>query len=110
MEPRRLHYNADVMEHAVTQSALKAQTHPRRWVWNTRFEQGLADFRCRPNATRTQLYLQRLAVLDPRNRLEVGVEAAACVPVRKADRITEGRAFAALSALRHVGMPPQLKV
>jgi hypothetical protein len=87
-------------------SRSNTKTHPQGWASIERSEHGLAGLDRRSDAAGTHLHLHRLAVLNPRNRLEIGVEAAAGVPVREADRIAETWAFAALSAFRHEWMPP----
>lgn len=104
---RALHYNAGGMRKRNPATRHKQQTHPHGWVWHEPCEQWLAGLGCRPDAPRTQLFFRRLTVLDPRNRLQVRVEAAARVPLREADRIAEGRAFAAVSAFCHERVPPQ---
>jgi hypothetical protein len=86
--------------------ARNTKTHPQGWAWIQRGEHTLAGFNRRSDATGTQLHFGRLAVLNPRNRLQVWVEAAASMPVREADRIAERWAFAALSAFSHEWMPP----
>lgn len=97
-----LHYNAASMKQLAGRcSPTQTKTHPVGWVWDEHFDCHLARLDCRPDAARTQLYFRRLTVLQPRNYLEVRVEAAAGVPLRKADRIAEGRTFTALSALGH---------
>lgn len=50
-----------------------------------------------------------LVILHQRDGLQIRVEAAAGVAVRKADCIAERRAFAAIGALRHVE-PPKTNV
>ena len=82
------------------------KTHPDGWASTERSERGLAGLDRRSDAAGTHLHLNRLAVLHPRNRLQVRVEAAAGVPVREANCITETWAFAALSAFRHEWLPP----
>ena len=48
-----------------------------------------------------------LAGFHQRDGLQIRVEAAARVAVRKADCVSEGRTFAAIVALRHVKPPKQ---
>lgn len=66
----------------------------------------LARLDRRSDTAGTHLHFDRLAVFEPRHRLQVWVEAAAGVPLREANRIAERWAFAALSALSHERMPP----
>ncbi len=63
----------------------------------------------RSDTARAQLDPHRLAVDDPRYRMEVRVKAAACMSLREADRIAEGWAFVTLSAFGHRQVPPQAK-
>ena len=82
------------------------KTHPDGWASTERSRHLLAGLDRRSDAAGTHLHLNRLAVLNPRNRLQVRVEAAAGVPVREAHCVAETWAFAALSAFRHEWLPP----
>ena len=92
---------------AVERFAANKKTHPGGWANCEQLAGDLAGFASRPNAAGTMLHLRRLAVLDNRDRLQIWVEAAARVPLREADRVTKGRAFAAVSAFCHERMPPR---
>lgn len=94
------------MKQQIARSRSNTKTHPHGWASTERSELLLAGLDRRSDAAGTHLHFDRLAVLLPRNRLQVRVEAAARVPVREANCIAETRAFAALSAFCHEWMPP----
>lgn len=103
-----MHYNAGEMRHATAHFVRNnTPAHPFGWAGVERYSDELAGFGRRANAARADLHFSRLAFLDNRHRLQVGVEAAARMPLGEADRIAEGRAFTAVSALCHERMPPK---
>ena len=96
------------MRHHIAQPAQdNTQAHPCGWACVERSVDGLAGFGRRSDAASADLHFSRLAFLDNRHRLQVGVEAAARMPLREADRIAEGRAFTAVSAFCHERVPPK---
>lgn len=96
------------MRHHIAQHVQNnTQAHPCGWACVNRSDDELAGLGRRSDAASADLHFSWLAFLDNRHRLQVRVEAAARMPLREADRIAEGRAFTAVSALCHERMPPK---
>jgi hypothetical protein len=96
-----LHYNAVDMKQRINRLVSNTQAHPAGWACVEQDRNELASLGRRSDAAGADFHFRRLAVLNHRYRLEVWVEAAAGMPLRKADRIAKGWAFAAASALCH---------
>jgi hypothetical protein len=83
------------------------KTHPVGWVCTMILSAcKLPRLGCRSNTAGAHFDSYRVAFSDHCDRLQVWVEAAACMAVREANCIPEDWAFAARSALSHACMPP----
>jgi len=101
------HANTTVMEHIGRATGMKKPT-PKGWA-DRACAQTLGRARCLgggTNTARTPFDAHGLVVFHNRDGLQIRIEAAAGVAVRKADCISERRALAAVGALRHV-VPPK---